>query len=304
MQQQSQQQGRQAARDQAQRRNSMLEDRVLVRLAEHAWVGGDFKVQADGNMVTLSGTVPSEQTKQRILRVTRRTFGVVQVRDQLRVNPSVASPPATTVDDSVLTQRVAQQIARQLQGAKAGEDWWLTGWRVEGPGNRWTFTVEAQNGNIWLEGEVPHYSQMRQAIDAARNVQGVRSVRSNLEIDRDYYPVYGWYPGAYPGYAYAPYGPHAIDRDYYFIDADNGMNAHGFRGLHAVTGKVTKVDKQTGLMSLRTEQGATLDLAFPPGALQGVDQGDRLTVEVGFKEADTAGAASPATESSSQQRQK
>lgn len=197
-----------ARQDRQDRTANMLEDRVFVRLAEEAWAGGDFEVQADGNTVTMSGTVPSEQAKERMLRVARRTLGVTEVRDQLTVDPAAGrASAAATVPDQQLAQRVAQQIASNIQGAKAGEDWWVTGWRVEGPDNRWTFTVEAENGNVWLEGEVPQYSHIRKAIDAARDVQGVRSVRRNLELEPGYYGSPGYGPGYgryYPGYAYGP----------------------------------------------------------------------------------------------------
>lgn len=301
MQQQPKQQGgppQGGRQDRQSRVERMLEDRVYVRLAEEAWAGGDFDVQVQNNTVTLSGTVPSEQAKQRMLRITRRTFGITDVRDQLKVNPSVATPPTTTVDDRVLAQRVAQQIARAIPGAKTGEDWWMTGWRVEGPDNRWTFTVEAENGNVWLDGEVPRHSYVREAINAARQTQGVRSVRSNLELERDYY-WRGW--GYYPGYASRAYGPYAYDTDYYFVDVGDDVNAHGFRGLHAVTGEVTTLDKQKGTLALRTQEG-TLQLRFPPRALQGVSQGDRITVELGMKPAGAAGAASPRTEVGTQQQ--
>ena len=281
--------------DRQSRIERMLEDRVYVRLAEQAWAGGDFDVQVQENTATLSGTVPSEQAKQRMLRIARRTFGITDVRDQLKVNPSVATPPATAVDDRVLAQRVAQQIAGAIPGAKTGEDWWLTGWRVEGPDNRWTFTVEAENGNIWLDGEVPRNSYVRQAINAARQTHGVRSVRSNLELERNYYlPGWGYYPG------YRPYGPYAYDPDFDFVDVNDDVNAHGFRGLHAVTGEVTALDKEKGTLALRTQEG-TLQLRFPPRALQDVAQGDRITVELGMKPADAAGAASPRTNAGMQQ---
>lgn len=72
------------------------------------------------------------------------------------------------------------------------------------------------------------------------------------------------------------------------------VNAHGFRGLHAMTGEVTKLDKQKGRLSLKTQEG-TLDLHFPPSALQNVQQGDRITVELGMRPADGTPAASPRT---------
>jgi hypothetical protein len=147
----------------------------------------------------------------------------------------------------------------------------MTGWRVDGPDNRWSFTVEAENGAVWLEGDVPRYRHIRQTIDAARQTSGVRSVRSNLELDRtDYgrgyrYPYeapYGDTPYAYRGYS---------GTDSSLVDVDDHVNAHGFKGLHAMAGEVTRIDKQTGQLSLKTQEG-TLQLQFPPSALQSVQQ--------------------------------
>lgn len=181
-----------------------IEDYVLVRLAERAWVGGDFDVTVQDGTATLTGTVPSEATKARVGRIARRTIGVREIENNLRVNPSVADAD-TRVSDAELAQRVARRIASQIRGAKTGEDWWLEGWRVEGPDNLWNFVVEAENGRVYLEGDVPRLSIMRQAIDAARQASGVQSVRSDLDVDRVYggYP-YGFY-GAYPHpYTYTP----------------------------------------------------------------------------------------------------
>lgn len=185
-----------------------LEDLVFVRLAERAWVGGDFDVSVQRGTATLTGTVPSEPTKRRIVRVVRGTPGVLEVRDQLRVDPAAARA-TSAVPDAELAQRVAQRIATAIPGAKAGEDWWFAGWRVEGPDNRWSFTVEADNGTVWLDGDVPRLSVVRHAVDAARRVEGVMTVRSQFEFDRPYarYPAYG-----YPYYAH----PWA-DPDFYLV---------------------------------------------------------------------------------------
>lgn len=123
------QQGQQ--RPQSSAVDGLLEDFVLVRLSDKAWVGGDFKVTAERGTITLAGTVPSERTKARILRIARETIGITGVRDQLRVEPASATA-RSNIDDGELSRRVAQQIASAIPGAKAGEDWWLTGWRVEG----------------------------------------------------------------------------------------------------------------------------------------------------------------------------
>ena len=164
------------------RMNDMLGDRVYNRLAERLPAGADIRVQADEGMVTLSGTVPSEDAKRRAIRVARRTDGVMEVRDQLRVEAARTTTTAS-VSDAELSKRVAQKIAGAIPGAKAGEDWWLTGWRVEGPDNRWNMVVEAENGTVWLEGDVPRTSIIRKALETARQVEGVRTVRNEMELN-------------------------------------------------------------------------------------------------------------------------
>lgn len=55
-----------------------------------------------------------------------------------------------------------------------------------------------------------------------------------------------------------------------------------FMGRHTMSGEVTKIDKSTGMFSLRTSEG-TLDLHAPPSALAGVEQGDEVSVEIAVK---------------------
>lgn len=286
----------------------MLEDRVFLRLAERAWAGADFKVAARGDTVTISGTVPTQEAKQRVLRVVRTTPGVVDVRDQLKIDASAAraAQPATSVNDPELSKRVAQKVGGAISGARAGEDWWFTGWRVEGPDNRWNLVVEAENGQITLEGDVPRTGIARQAVVTALQVPGVRSVRSELDVspmfgryDAEYdryerYPPYGAYPYGYP------HGPSAYRRDYGWRDRDT-FDAHGFRGLHTMTGEVTAIDQKTGMVSLKTPEG-TLQLHFPPAALQGVKQGERITIELGLREPGQASASPETGQGSSPRR--
>ena len=259
----------------------LLEDQLYVRLAERAWVGGDFKATVNQGIVTLRGTVPSEQSKQKMLRIARQMADVTEVRDQLRVDPSVSAQRGgrAPVDDAALAKSVAQEIVGAIPGAKAGEEWWFSGWRVEGPDRRWDTTVEADNGAVTLDGDVPYARLVRKAVEAALQVPGVRSVRSEITIERipgPYSPYSGYGPygyGGYGGYGYA-FGPYV----------------HGFRGFHAMTGEVTKIDPQKGTVTMKTETG-TFDLHFPAAFLQNVKPGAQITVEVGLSNAD-AGAAS------------
>jgi osmotically-inducible protein OsmY len=172
-----------------------LADRIYVRLAERAWAGADFDVRVRQGVVTLSGTVPDERAKQRILGVVHRTRGVSEVRDRLRIDPAAGQPRAgAPVPDAELARRVAQQVAAAL-GARAGEDWWFSGWRVEGPYRNWTMVVDAADGAVTLDGEVPYDSIVRRAVQAALRVPGVLSVRSEVELEAAVYgpPAYYWW---------------------------------------------------------------------------------------------------------------
>ncbi len=78
----------------------------------------------------------------------------------------------------------------------------------------------------------------------------------------------------------------------------SGAAATGeFKGQHTMTGEVTRIDEKKGRLSLKTPEG-TMDLHFPPAALQNIKKGDRVTVQLAIKEAG-GGSASPATGGSS-----
>jgi hypothetical protein len=263
-------------------KGQMLEDRVFLHLAERGWAGKDFKITAQGNTVTLSGTVPNEAARARIMRIVRMTPGVVDATDRLQVSASAAaSRTGTAIPDRELAQRVARQIAGKIPGAKAGEDWWFTGWRVEGDAGLWNLTVEADDGQIFLNGDVPRPAIARQAVQAALEVPGVQSVRSDFDLDR-YYVDYPYYGHPYRAWGYPYYGPYWGHPYAYGLGLPPGQR--GVTGAHSVTGEVVQVDPQQGTLALKTDQG-TLDLHFPSSALQGLKKGDRVSVQFSLREA-------------------
>ena len=89
--------------------------------------------------------------------------------------------------------------------------------------------------------------------------------------------------------------------------ADTGKSATGttgksgaktaagtMRGQHRMMGEVTKIDSTKGTVTLKTEEG-DLDLHFPPSALQGIKEGDRVEVQMAIRPAAGAGAKSGAS---------
>jgi osmotically-inducible protein OsmY len=275
-----------------------LADRVFVRLAERAWAGADFQIRADQGVVAIGGTVPSEAARHRVLRTARRTPGVLDVRDHLRIDPA-ASPPAPAnqlIGDAELAQRVALGIAAALPGAKAGPDWWFTGWRVEGPGNQWSLVVHADQGRVLLDGDAPRTSIVRRAVESALRVPGVRSVESDLEVDRRYQtqmdqaPVYGppYFGGESRG-LHRP-GPVASPTPLDPLPgtprpnqppAALGREAVGIETT--MVGEVVDVNRETGRVTVRTSTG-TIDFLFPLLGLDNVKPGDKVPVLMRFRE--------------------
>ena len=63
------------------------------------------------------------------------------------------------------------------------------------------------------------------------------------------------------------------------------------RGQHKMMGEVTKIDSAKGMVTVKTDQG-DMDLHFPPSALQGIKEGDRVEVQLAVRPAGAAGAGS------------
>jgi hypothetical protein len=175
----------------------------------------NVNVEINDGVATLSGRVADEQTKRRAVRIANSTWGVSSVRDQLTVDSSLANRRAANVAGKDLAKQVAQKIAATVDGAKAGEDWWFDGWRVEAPYNRWNVVVDVNEpGEVILDGEVPSVNLMQRIVKAAVSVNGVRTVHSDLQIDNEANrPAYGWYRWHANGQdAYR--GPYAVPNGY------------------------------------------------------------------------------------------
>jgi hypothetical protein len=80
------------------------------------------------------------------------------------------------------------------------------------------------------------------------------------------------------------------------IDNDNpggaqpssaGKPKRTMQGMHTLSGTVTTVDHQTGMISLNTDAGE-LKLHFPPQAVQSVKEGDTLELSLAFSDGSIA----------------
>ncbi|MGH7313710.1 MAG: hypothetical protein ACREJV_11090 [Candidatus Rokuibacteriota bacterium] len=87
------------------------------------------------------------------------------------------------------------------------------------------------------------------------------------------------------------YKEQAADRDKAHPSASPATGAADYKGRHTMTGDVMQVDAEKGKLTLNTAEG-TMELHFPPSALQDVKTGDRVSVELALKP-ENGGSASP-----------
>jgi osmotically-inducible protein OsmY len=198
--QQGQQQGQQG-QQMTKFHDSQIQDRINLRLARSGSLSGtDIVVDVDNRVATLTGTVGSEQEKERAMRLARRVRGVQEVKSALDIDQqAVEQRRNVEVDDDKLEEQVANKLADEtFPLAEVDEGLFGT---VEVDGYAWEFEVEADDGVITLEGDVDSYGDINDAVSAARAVPGVKSVNSELRVD--YYDPY-YYPYSYGPY-YDPY---------------------------------------------------------------------------------------------------
>jgi len=130
----------------------------------------EINVDTKNHVVTLTGTVDTQAAKDKAVSLARETKGVTDVVDNLSVkqtNVASAEAPAgsvgQTVDDATITAKVkAKLLADPLVG----------GLKID---------VDTSGGVVTLSGDnMKSQAEIDQAIRLAKEVDGVRDVKSNL----------------------------------------------------------------------------------------------------------------------------
>lgn len=143
----------------------------------------DVNVATENGVVTLRGIVHNVSARRAAEQDARNTVSVAMVENRLRVRP------ITMVRDEELEASVVAALARDAT--------------VES----YELDVDVTNGKVFLDGEVDSYFEKFHADDVAARVEGVVSVRNNIDVDYDdpiaaydpyvdsfYYPYgFGWY---------------------------------------------------------------------------------------------------------------
>lgn len=136
--------------------------------------GLDIKVKTSDGTVTLTGSIGSKIEKDLAVQIAKNTKGVIDVMDRLEVSEkevdkeekSVLEKTGQFMGDAWITSKVKTVFLfnKNMEGSQ--------------------ITVTTQEGVVALEGSVKSEKQKQQAIQLANEVVNVKSVQSNLTIER------------------------------------------------------------------------------------------------------------------------
>jgi osmotically-inducible protein OsmY len=160
--------------------NAWLTTKIQAKyFADPVVKGRRIDVTSNNGVVTLNGTVTSEQEHQKAIEIARTTEGVRRVEDRLQVMPGGApvttmkpEPGAATQERGIAEQMTDAGITARIQ-SKFFLDDVVKGRRIN---------VNTSEGVVTLQGEVANENERQQAVGIARSVEGVRDVKSQLQV--------------------------------------------------------------------------------------------------------------------------
>lgn len=267
----------------AARSDSQLTTEVQARFYnEEALRGRRINVGGESGVVRLSGTVDSEELKQRAATIARSVQGVSEVDNQLQVGAPMtaeSSPSAAAVPVDQLTPEPGAMRAQPSGDAAspAGMDAsWITTkiqsqYFADADVKSWNVDVDTRgNGIVTLAGRVESDQARQKAEQIARQTEGVQSVENNIRVAQaGRQEQAGTSTDATRSAGDAPVG--AIDdamsdgwittkiQSKYFVDADvagRHINVDTQQGQVTLTGEVeTEAERRQAVALARNTDG-------------------------------------------------
>lgn len=152
----------------------------------------NLEVEAKDGVVTLKGKVASEQAKERAAELARGVEGVQSVRNELEVDQQAAAGSqertgAMGAGAASGAQASGEQDRSRGIGAAVNDAAITakvnTGLSVDKRLSAMDIDVDTENGVVTLKGKAPTEEAKRHAEEIARNVQDVRSVQNQLQVE-------------------------------------------------------------------------------------------------------------------------
>jgi hyperosmotically inducible periplasmic protein len=147
----------------------------------------NIEVSTTGGVVTLRGEVATEDERERARTIAREVEGVQDVRDELDVRPE--TPPTTGAEGEMRAKEPEPPARRGEEPGimeQVGDGWITTQIRAryftERQLRAGEIDVTTADGVVTLTGHVPTETARQQAVELAREINGVHRVEDRLEV--------------------------------------------------------------------------------------------------------------------------
>lgn len=143
--------------------DSALTQTVRYRLMKHDFsVFSGLSASVYQGTALLTGQVPNEQVHQDVLRIVREIGGVKKIEDELKVGSSIGL--GQLARDSMITAHLNSLLM------------------LDQNINSLNYRVKTENGVVYLTGIAQSREELRQAVNHARTLEGVRQVVSHVTV--------------------------------------------------------------------------------------------------------------------------
>jgi len=133
-----------------------------------------IEVQTSKGVVTLTGNVDNDATKNRAIELARGTKGVVNVVDMISARAASgagdAPDPSRTIGEVVTDSGITMSVKTKLL-----DDPQVKGLKID---------VDTREGIVYLTGSVGSDAEKEKAIQLAKDIKGVLEVKANLTIEK------------------------------------------------------------------------------------------------------------------------
>jgi len=133
-----------------------------------------IEVTTNGGVVTLTGNVDSEATKNRAIEIATTTKGVVRVVDMISARQAAGSgdapDPTRTLGETVTDAGITMSVKSRLL-----DDPLVKGLQID---------VDTRDGVVFLTGSVGSDVEKDKAIQLTKDTKGVRDVQANLKVQK------------------------------------------------------------------------------------------------------------------------
>jgi osmotically-inducible protein OsmY len=161
-------------------RNDQVSDQELIKKVHDkissGWLAKGYEkvtTQVFNGSVTLQGSVPTWDDKEKLEKEIRNIEGVKNLNSQLRVEQNTRDNSPRQFPQDTYANSVDDQLNKKIRdNVSAG--WFVNSYKE--------IALHTSNGIVTLDGTIDNADDQQKLVEDIQKIQGVKAVRSNLRI--------------------------------------------------------------------------------------------------------------------------